>query len=331
MGQGLERVKKMNHKLRPMTESGILSAITVLMALIGIYVPVIGTVAALIWPLPIVVLIARHGLRWGLMAVVVSGVLMAALIEPVLSLRLVLSFAPVGIALGIGYRKQFTAAQLLSVAIGVSILSKALVMLVLMMITGINPFSMQVDMMKESFDSSLDIYRTLHMPADQLAEAEKNFSATMQMLSLLMPLMVALMGILDAFINYIVAGRVMKKLGHTDWPVLPPFSQWRLPVVFLYLYGFGLVGMYWGGTRQIDLLYQWAFNANLLAAFIGFIQGTSLFQCAANRWQLSRFLRIVIFSMILFNGMLAQILAFTGLFDMVFDYRRRFGAGRKDN
>ena len=77
-------------RVTSMTESGLLAAITVVMALIGVYVPLLGTVAVLMWPLPILVLIVRHGLRWGVMAVVVSGVLTAALVEPVVSLRLAL-------------------------------------------------------------------------------------------------------------------------------------------------------------------------------------------------------------------------------------------------
>ena len=41
--------------------------------------PLLGTVAVLMWPLPILVLIVRHGLKWGVMAVVVAGVLLGAL------------------------------------------------------------------------------------------------------------------------------------------------------------------------------------------------------------------------------------------------------------
>ena len=39
---------------------------------------------------------------------------------------------------------------------------------------------------------------------------------------------------------------------------------------------------------------------------------------------LSKLLRGVILAFVLLNGMMTQILAFVGLFDMIFDYRRRF-------
>jgi len=314
----------MNHKIKPMTESGVLSAITAIMALIGLYVPILGTVAVLVWPLPIVILIVRHGLRWGLMAIAVAGALMAILIEPLMALHMVVAFAPVGVALGIGYRRGFGATKMLVAAIGVSIVAEAAVILLALLITSINPLTAQIDLMKESFTSSIDMYRAFNMPEDQIAEAEKNFSSMMQVLPLLIPLFIVLMGMLDAFVNYWVAGKVLRRLGHQDFPVLKPLSEWRLPVFFLYLYAFGLVGMYWGGTRQIDLLYQISFNANLLASFFGFLQGLALLQTVANHWKVSKFVRWVIVIFVMFNGMLLQILSFTGLFDMVFDYRRRF-------
>ena len=36
-------------------------------------------------------------------------------------------------------------------------------------------------------------------------------------------------------------------------------------------------------------------------------------------------MRVCLYAFVLLGGVLVQILAFTGLFDMLFDYRRRFG------
>jgi uncharacterized protein YybS (DUF2232 family) len=308
-----------------MTESGLLAALTVIMALIAVYVPVVGALAALIWPLPVIVLIVRHGLRWGIMSIFVSGVLMAVLLEPVLSLRMVIAFAPVGIMLGIGYRRGFSTTKIFLTTIVVSIVAKLIALGLVFAMTNINPLNMQVDMMKDAFNNSIDIYRDMHMNEAQIEETANTFTQSMQIVSILMPLIVVLMGILDTFINFIVAGKVLRRLGMPGVPEFPPFRQWHLPKVFIYLYGFGLVGMYWGGTRQIDLLYQIGMNLNMLATFIGLIQGLSLFQYWAEHAHLSKFVRWIILILILFNGMFAQILAFTGLFDMVFDYRQRFG------
>jgi hypothetical protein len=49
-----------------------------------------------------------------------------------------------------------------------------------------------------------------------------------------------------------------------------------------------------------------------------------------NKFNIKGFWRWLFYLLILINGLFAQILAFTGLFDMVFDYRRRFSRRNGD-
>ena len=41
------------------------------------------------------------------------------------------------------------------------------------------------------------------------------------------------------------------------------------------------------------------------------------------RFNVSSFIRIIIYIFIALNGFMTQIISWTGLFDMVYDYRRR--------
>ena len=93
----------------------------------------------------------------------------------------------------------------------------------------------------------------------------------------------------------------------------------------MYLLGFALVGIYWGGSREIQPLYQAAFNLNMVAMGAGVIQGLSLMSYVMDRFRVGKVMRICLYAFVLLGGVLMQILAFTGLFDMLFDYRRRFG------
>ena len=72
-------------------------------------------------------------------------------------------------------------------------------------------------------------------------------------------------------------------------------------------------------------MYQVSLNGNMIATFAGILQGIVLFQYTTEHYHWSKVLSTVVLVFILFNGVLLQLLAFTGLFDMVFDYRRRFG------
>ena len=314
----------MANKINSMTESGILAAITVVMALIAVYVPMLGIVAVLLWPLPMIVLIVRHGLRWGIMSVLVAAILTAVLVEPLISLRLALAFAPGGIALGIGYRRGWPGVRIFTVGVIVSLAAKMAALGLVFLITNIHPFTMQFDALTDSFQKSVEIYQSFNMTEEQIEQAKETFSQNMQLVKLLLPMVVVLMGLMDTALNFVIGGKVLHRLGH-DVPVFPKFTEWRLPKAFLYLFGFSLVGMYWGTTRELALLYQVSLNGNMIATFAGIIQGVALYQNMTERYHWSKILSTVVLVFIVLNGVLLQLLAFTGLFDMVFDYRRRFG------
>lgn len=196
-------------------------------------------------------------------------------------------------------------------------------MLVLMiLLMDINPLVKLFDAMKAGMDSSLVMYRGMNLSDAKMAELEQTVGAIKEIISMMLPLIPIGAGILSAYVNYWAANKVLCRLGHRDLPLLPEFAEWRLPPVFLYLYAFGLVGMYWGGTRGIDGLYQLSINVNMFATFFGLIQGMSLLQCVLNHFGMSRLQRTGIFVMVFL--IFLQIVAFTGLFDMVFDYRKRF-------
>ena len=318
-----------NHRITPMTESGLLAAITVIMGLIAVYIPVLGMGAAILWPLPIIVLVVRHGLRWGMMAAVTAGVVMAMLIEPIVSLRMLITFGPVSLMLGYGFRQEWPAAKILLLSLLTAVMAMLAGLALVFAVTGINPFAMQLDILKESIQASTEAYRSMGMDEAQLATTTAEFNKAMDAVALLLPLVLTASAILITYMNFWIGGRVLRRLGHPV-PVLPPFAEWRLPKAFLYLFGFALVGMYWGGTREFQLLYQLSLNVNMFATCAGVLQGAAVLAFLARRARMATWLVVLILLFILFNGFFAQILAFVGLFDMLFDYRRRFSQRNSD-
>ncbi len=314
-------------RVTSMTESGLLAAITVVMALVGVYIPLLGTVAVLMWPLPILVLLVRHGLKWGLMAVFVAGVLTAALVEPAVSLRLALAFAPGGIALGLGFRKNWSSVRTLTTGIVASMAAKLAAFALLFALTGIEPFSTQFDVMENSFDQTIEMYRSMGMSEAQIDEARDNLTQNLSLMRLLLPLVIVIMGLMDTALNYLIGSKVLRRLGH-EVKTLPPFVEWRLPPVFVYVFGFSLIGLYWGTTRGLDLLYQASLNLVMLSTFAGLLQGLSVYAYASRHFHWPKFFSMAFITFVMLNGFLVRLLAFVGLFDMVLDYRTRYWKNR---
>lgn len=309
-----------NFDIKSLTEGGLLTALTVVAALISVYIPVLGIVAAMIWPLPIVVLIVRHGIRWGVLSTIASGIIMSILIEPVMAFRMIIGFVLPSLVLGYGFRNNWPAAKNLLLSLGVSMLSMLAALGMVFLATGINPLAMQVDLLKESFDAAIAFYDSMGMDPAHIQESKENFESAFKLIGMLMPLVILSTSLMVTWINFAVGGKVLRRLGHPV-TLLPAFSDWKLPRFFAYAFAFALVGLYWGTTREIELLVQASVNVYVLATIAGFIQGSSMLSALANRFRVSRFIFWLLIFFIFLNGLLAQIVSFAGLFDMIFDYR----------
>ena len=71
-------------------------------------------------------------------------------------------------------------------------------------------------------------------------------------------------------------------------------------------------------------IYEVALNLTVVAMLIGLVQGLSLMSFLFDRYKLSKFLRVAFYVMVLLNMFFVQLVAITGLIDMMFDYRKKF-------
>lgn len=93
----------MIRKTSAMVEAGILAAVAIVMALISMYVPVLGAFVNFVWPLPIVICGCRHGLKWSIMTLLVATVIIAMIISPINAFFLAAIFG----LLGLDFRRVY--------------------------------------------------------------------------------------------------------------------------------------------------------------------------------------------------------------------------------
>lgn len=313
----------MNERVHSMTEGALAAALMVIVTLIGTYMPAIGVFFILLWPLPILVVSVRRGLRLGVMSAVVASALVAMLIEPVGAVRLLVSFAPVGLVLGYGFMHGWGGTRILISALVTSMASKGILLLVFFLVTGVEPFSMQFDVMEESVDSSVRIYEEMGFSGEELEKVKAQSLENISTVRLLVPLLVVMVGLFDAVINYLAGVMVLKRLGFSV-PALPPFHRWRLSPLFLYMFGFSLIGLYWGQKEGMGIIHRAAMNLYFASALAGFVEGLSLYSFAARRFKWPKIFSWLGLVFIMMTGFLAQILIFMGLLDTTFDYRAKY-------
>ena len=312
-----------NNNIKPIVEGGLVTAIAVILGLVSTYLPVIGAIVDFFWALPFTILTVRLGVKKAAYSLAAAIILLSLFIGPILTVRLALSFGLSGLALGFAVERKFNAVKTFMLTLMVSFAAQIIAVMLLLFVMDINVIDTQIDIVKESFEETFALYETMGMDQEQIDQAKSQVEPAIKLLGFLMPTLLLLMALINTVACFFTAKWILPKLG-LSIPNFPPFAEWRFPVAFLYLMILALLGLYWGGTRNFTLLYTVSINANILALFVGFIQGLSILSFAADRYNVSKLIRRLVFIILILNFMLFQIVAFTGLFDMFFDYRRRF-------
>ena len=308
---------------RPAATAGVMTAAAVVYALAAIYLPMLTMMMGMFWPVFIALVTVREGLRWGVLAAAASLLLTMLFATPVTGAFFVLSFAPTGLVLGAFFRRRADTMRALVGGALASLGGKVAAALMMLLLFGLNPFAMDISTANATLDETLAMYRSLGMDEAQLEETRAASTQVLELFVLMLPALFLGSSVIEVTACFALLRKVLTRLGLPASP-LPAFTEWRLPVFFPYLFAFSLIAIYWGTTRDITLLYQAGLNGYLIAFIAGLVQGLSLVQFLMKHFKVSSLVRILIYVFIALNGFMTQILSWTGLFDMAFDYRKKF-------
>lgn len=315
-------------QISPAQERWALLIMAILFALAAPFLPILGVFLLLGWTAPLIVLIVRHGYGYTVPGVLAAAGFYYAVLGAMGAMHTMLLVVPPALLFGFGLRRKWAAVRLVKWGLAASLSGTTVSLLAVALIFGVDPLAPFVDAVRESYQAIGSAVQSGGNLTPSEAQAfEKQVSSLMETVSLLAPTIFLVEAALAVLLNFFAAGLLLSRVGE-KMPKLPPFSEWRFSVYFLFLFGFSLVGLYWGGTRRIPLLYEASLNGDIIATFAGLIQGFSLLWYAADHWRVGRFWRWVLVAFAVLSAFLMQLIAFTGLFDMYFDYRRRFSRRR---
>lgn len=307
--------------VRGLTEGAILATLVALFALATRYLPVIGIAAALVCPLPLAVLVIRQGVRIAVLAAVVAGTVGAIIGGPMTGLSIVITFAPLGIVLGLGVRRRHRAGTILVASVAVVTVSLLINLGLTLVIAGVNPYTTLIEGMQQGQERAVQLYERLGISREQIHQATGPMRQMLDLLPRLIPLLVVVGGATTAYLNYQVGRAVLRKLGET-LPALPPMSTWRVPPLFLWALPVSFFLTEWG-RRRYPAMETAGLNIFVLAQMVFSVQGLAVGWALFDRYTTPRWLRWVIIAFAVTNPLLGVVAFALGLADAAFDLRRR--------
>lgn len=308
-------------RVKPMVESGILSAVAILFAIISAYVPVLGAFVNIIWPVPLVLLGVRHGYKWSIMATVVSGIITALLLHPLHAVSVVVGYSLTGITLGLCIRLGLGSLKTMVFGSLASLVSKAAVIAIGMLLLGTNPLHIQDESMTQALEQMMSIYRSFGMQEEELVKMSEMMKSMLDIMKVILPAGFAVAAVFETWLNFVVSRAVLKKLGHHFTPFLA-FKYWSVPYSTIYVWAISSGLTLLANMYKYELASKVLLNIQLLATVVLIAQGLALFYFLAEKYNLSRFVRNAILVLVLTNGLFTQAVVFAGAFDLIFDYRK---------
>jgi uncharacterized protein YybS (DUF2232 family) len=313
-----------NNNVRAITTAGCFSAVMLILALLSNYVPFFSFVGFFILPIPMAIIHMRFGLRWSVMMGIVVGVLMGMFLDPLTAVLQIFAFGAVGIAIGIGFQRDWAPLKMLSgvtIAMGLGLIALVGCMYVFLQVDVFQIFN---DQFHQVINMVLDMNAADGGMSDiQMAQSRQQMEELARLLPAVIPLMMCMALALLSYLNIRIAQIILTRLGYAVRPFLP-VRYWEISRSMLYLYVLAMVMKYWGTTRDIDWLSVVGLNLEQLSMFFIFIQGVAFMLFLLDRRFKLRTATQACVVVVMFVFPMCQIIVFiAGIFDMAFNYRKK--------
>ncbi len=318
---------RLSVETKVITEGAIMASITAVLALAGVFIPLINPVVMLVWTLPVVVICVRHGMRAGIATITVAGVLILIIATPVNAFNMLLCSVGPALLIGQGFYRKWTTEKTIFYTVVTAILGLTADVLISSKVMGISVtqmFTIEPDVVDEmvAMISSNGLLSSMYANQAEMAESINSMVDNMIMV---LPAALVMYGLFTAITNYAVAYFSLRRLKEQ----VPPFtklSTFRLPTPFLigFVAGFALLmisSTYPDYQSSLSAIGQNVLSVFLvLYAFQGF--GLALFyigKLAPQRQGTFKFL--LVFFIILSGFSLLMIISYVGVFDAFLDFR----------
>ncbi|MGH2405094.1 MAG: YybS family protein [bacterium] len=309
-----------------LTEGAILAALVAIFAVAGRYIPLISLATTFLCPLPLAILVIRHGFRVAGIAAIVAVLVGTVLAGPLVGLAILVSFAPMGIVLGIGARQGWPAPRVVAAGTVVASVSTALSFLGLL---GGGRLSMDemARSMERSAAMTVDLYARLGIPATQIEGAMQPMREFARLLPYLLPLMLVLTAATTSWLNYEVGRRVLGRFGYR-LHTLPPMRTWRVPPAGVWLVPVGFILLVGGARVGVPAVQNLGFSLVLGAMFIFIFQGLVAGWVILGNFGFGKIERVLAVWLALALPPLSPLLFILGMLDTIYRVRDRWGLER---
>ena len=301
---------------RILVESALLVAISTLFCVLDAYLPIF----ALVYPLPIVVLVVRRGLRTGVWATVVTIAATSMFVGPLQGFLVLTKVGIIGITLALCIRRQLSPVKTLAITAVAVAVSMAFVVGFNMFIGGFG-IDETFELMQKGMSSALEFYRSMGLAESEISRMETYLSQLTETMKIVLPASMFMAVVTVAGFNYLMARLILGKLGH-KMVELKPFSRWRLSWHYGWGYVGGLMLVIIGQVTAVPIVFKIGTNIVSVFGIVFLVQGMAIAWYFFDKYSVHSIVRWLIIIFAILNTTLLQVLSWVGVLDAWLDFRK---------
>lgn len=311
---------------KTLTDGALLSAIYIILLLIAAFVPVITLVATFLLPVPFIIFASRHDWKPSLLMFAVALVL-SIIFATLFAFPITVLMGIGGIMIGSAIYKKFSAYETWGRGTIGFVAGLLFIFLFSQFVLQVNLINELDKMLNQSIQMSKELMEQIGF-ADQAEEQMTILEQQIGMLSKLVPVGIAFIAILMAFISQWVSYKIINRLENRKLK-FPPFRMLRLPVSLVWIYFFALIFTFFE-LDPSSTLYLAVNNVMMLAGMLMTLQGFSFIFFYAHEKNRSKALPIVsVILTLLFPFIFLYLVRLLGIIDIGFSLRDRITKDKK--
>ena len=304
---------------KKLTEGAILLAIYIVMLLLFLYVPLIGTIISFILPVSFIYFSSKNHLKDSLLLLVAATIL-TFIVGGIFSIPITIAYGSTGIVIGWFIKeKKDRVIQYLSATV-VFLVNLVLIYAISVVFLKVNIFDELIEILNESVEQSENILKMMGQSVDQ--NITESLNELVSIIQTLLPTFLVMAAALVVLLMIMICIPIIRKLG-IDVEKAPPFRELSMPKSLLWYYLIVMLITLFVDLEKGTYIYTTIFNLFYILQTLMLIQGISFLFYYSHMKKISIAIPIIgtIFSFLI--PILSSFIRILGIIDLGFNLRQR--------
>ncbi len=272
----------------------------IFMTFFNVFFPIFSIAVIAIWPIPVVVIAVKYGMKKAGMIIVIAAIINGFLFGPLMGLITVIGFGFIGFIIGGCLNEGLSPARTLIATIIAVIVSQVMVIVISHYIFDFNLLNVIEQIITQLTEGG------------ELEKIKDIIQAQIEIIKSIFPALIVLASILTGIVNYYLSLWYLNNIGIKKEMFLS-IKFWQFPRWYLSL------GILISLLLKENIFFA---NLNIILLFLVFLQGFAVGLFYIDKAGRAIFLRWLYIFMVFFIPPVPVILAFIGLVDLWFNLRK---------